>query len=581
MYCDTSVKIISEFPLGSCVQTFVFDLIAGIIATGFMYRFQQGIEISHPIYSIIFSNIAVTTAVSFITFIFNMIEIYIKPCSVIFLLTLLNSSSILINNVSLMIIAFLRYHILVTVKKYTDGQEMDLMKIRKFALIANWLLIIIILVTRGFFFHLIAINKENTPWAVSFTVVITVLLLITTLTVYYKMDVGLKLIQNIPDIEVKDATIDIGEEQNSVLSESSHMENVNTAKENQSCHPNESGRSCDKKRITRLSLNTLSNFTTVECCTNNLESNILRNESNVLHPTMEEENRYGGIYIGEVIKPNRIQYDSKEKKTSSKKVVDRLNEIVKSSEQNILVVEHKNSRLIPSNIVLVNPFDCTTNQRSPKIHDKSIQPEQTYQPLDNESVLPNQVFCEENTTDIVVPTSNETLKSYHIRGAKSNFLDTDAISNVNNENIVKVQHQQKKSSDDRDLDRISVIDECISSAALQKVNITTETKDLHKTTKDYNDSKEHKSIKKSSLICLVYLLFVFIAVIFIYISIKKQKPNFFLLFLIMIGQKLYRTFATILTSIYCFELVQTLFSQIIYDIIFHSRGFYIRIREAI
>ena len=106
MYCDTSVKIISEFPLGIGVQTIVFDLIAGIIATGFMYRFHQGIEISHPIYSIIFSNIAFTTAVSFITFIFNMIEIYIKPCSVIFLLTLLNSSSILINNVSLMIIAF-------------------------------------------------------------------------------------------------------------------------------------------------------------------------------------------------------------------------------------------------------------------------------------------------------------------------------------------------------------------------------------------------------------------------------------------------------------------------------------------
>ena len=520
MYCDTAKTLFSEFPVGNFIQTIVFDLIAGILATGFLYRFQQGIEISHPIYSVIFSNITFTTAVSFLTFILNIIVINIKSCGITYLLIVLSSSSTLINNVSLLIIAFLRYHLLVTVKRYTDNQEIDLIKIRKVALIANWLLIIFILVTRGFFFYLKVVNQENTQWAVSFTVILIFLLPIITLIVYYKMDVGLKLMQNIN--EVKDATLDIGEEQ---------------------------------------------------------QSNI---DLDVPHLATKEKNIYGGIYIGEIIKPNICQWGSKEKQTSSNQSISSLTEVVKSSEQKTLEVGLKDSKLIPSDTVLVNPFVCTANHLGKRIHDNSIQPEQSYGPLENESVLPNQVFSKEDRAAVMVPISNKLVKSYQTHRAKRNFLDEDAINKSNDENMVKLQHQPKKSSDIKDLDKIFVIGESISStASSQKVNTTTETKDLDQTTKDYNEGKEHKSIRKSCLICLVYISLMLTLAFFIYINRSKQKPNFFLIIVMVIAQKLFRTFATILTSIYCFELIKILFSQIFYDIIFHCQDLYIRIREAI
>jgi hypothetical protein len=54
-YCDLIEDFTVEFKTVSLVQIFVVDLICGMLATGFVIKFYQGIEVSHPIYSVLFT----------------------------------------------------------------------------------------------------------------------------------------------------------------------------------------------------------------------------------------------------------------------------------------------------------------------------------------------------------------------------------------------------------------------------------------------------------------------------------------------------------------------------------------------
>ena len=77
---------------------------------------------------------------------------------------------------------------------------------------------------------------------------------------------------------------------------------------------------------------------------------------------------------------------------------------------------------------------------------------------------------------------------------------------------------------------------------------------------EYNDSKEHKSIKKSILINAIW--FVFLSIFVIVIHMQKNL-NLVLGFIIIASIRLYRTFGIILTWIFSFDLVHNLFVQMI------------------
>ena len=51
------------------IQGILFDLIGGTISLACLYKFYQRIEISHPLYAVLFSNITFSTAITFLTFV--------------------------------------------------------------------------------------------------------------------------------------------------------------------------------------------------------------------------------------------------------------------------------------------------------------------------------------------------------------------------------------------------------------------------------------------------------------------------------------------------------------------------------
>ena len=86
------------------------------------------------------------------------------------------------------------------------------------------------------------------------------------------------------------------------------------------------------------------------------------------------------------------------------------------------------------------------------------------------------------------------------------------------------------------------------------------------TTEVYKDSREHESIMKFVTIISLFLFLSIFSIIFIrtFLGFDLSKvTNLILVLVITIVLKLFRTFILIFSSIYCFELIRSLFSAII------------------
>ena len=193
-HCETFQETIANHPSEFLAQTVVFDLIGGIIVAGFVYKFYQGIEISHPLYSVLFSDIVLTTVLSFVSFLLSILQYSVDSCGFTYISLWLNSASTFINMVSQMIIAFLRYHLLVTKKNKDDYHTIDLAEIRWVALASNWAILISMFAFRGLVMLPNFIDGTNTIWGAIFYGVLSITFPIVTLLVYYRMDKKLKLV---------------------------------------------------------------------------------------------------------------------------------------------------------------------------------------------------------------------------------------------------------------------------------------------------------------------------------------------------------------------------------------------------
>ena len=72
---------------------------------------------------------------------------------------------------------------------------------------------------------------------------------------------------------------------------------------------------------------------------------------------------------------------------------------------------------------------------------------------------------------------------------------------------------------------------------------------------DYKKSKEHQSVIKAVLMNLFY--FAFMAITFgISLIISKDNMNYFAIIVMGSMLSLYRTFAPIMSSVYCFEVIR-------------------------
>ena len=54
---------------GFLIESAILDLIAGIVLSGCAFQLYRGVEISHPVYTVLFSNILFCAVSSFISFI--------------------------------------------------------------------------------------------------------------------------------------------------------------------------------------------------------------------------------------------------------------------------------------------------------------------------------------------------------------------------------------------------------------------------------------------------------------------------------------------------------------------------------
>ena len=67
-YCDALDEVNRKVSAVKLTISVVLDLLAGIAASGFAYKFYQGIEVAHPIYTIVFTNIIFSTFLSYFAF---------------------------------------------------------------------------------------------------------------------------------------------------------------------------------------------------------------------------------------------------------------------------------------------------------------------------------------------------------------------------------------------------------------------------------------------------------------------------------------------------------------------------------
>ena len=167
------------------IQSTFVDLIAGIILSALTYQFYRGIEISHPVYSILFGNIVYSIVSSFISFCGAVYPYIGQSCVIFLLLNRYNiGSNFIVNIVSWTSISVLRYHLLITAKIENKHNELNLPRIRNISLIANWAIIVVtlILLAIGYIFQMKLL-----------VVPVTMVLFISSIFfVYYKMDLKLK-----------------------------------------------------------------------------------------------------------------------------------------------------------------------------------------------------------------------------------------------------------------------------------------------------------------------------------------------------------------------------------------------------
>ena len=79
--CDTFLELDKNENIAlRVITTIALDLIVGMLAGALSYRFYQGIDISHPVYAVIFTNILYSTFTSFTSFLIIIIDCFLDSC---------------------------------------------------------------------------------------------------------------------------------------------------------------------------------------------------------------------------------------------------------------------------------------------------------------------------------------------------------------------------------------------------------------------------------------------------------------------------------------------------------------------
>ena len=438
------------------------DLFASFLASIFTIRFYHRIEISHPLYAVIFMDIVISTATSYLSIILFLVNSIIDSDTITFIDYGFSIITAFKNVSSFMMIAFIRYYLLVHVKTNENEEEIDMIQVKKIFLIMNCVVLLIIFLIRGGLHIVRFIGYDVKLAVIACGICLMVLPLILTLILNRKIDTFLKFEHDENDPNV-----------NNPLSRPEEDENQLSQFER-------SGRNGKHERPSKTKVSSAAS------------SNKDR-----------QSQRYGGIYIGE---------------TS---------------------INSPDASNMNKNEIRLSTIDVNT--------------------------LPNQVIIE---------------KEDQIHNIESNDLSEDKTVSLHsndktehraNSNLCNLNTQNNAMNiDENEIEVLESIDDVVNNFPPRNMIFPADPLDNDgRAMMVYNDSREHKSISKfvnitSLLLLLVILSLILTTFIRVFMDFDLSKITNVIIFMVhTIFLKLLRTFLVIVSSVYCFELVRSLFSSII------------------
>ena len=477
------------------ISSVVFDLMAALLATFFTFRFYKHIEISHPLYAIIFMDIVISTATSYLVFILFLVNSQVNSDVITILEYDVNAISVFNNVSSFMMIAFIRYYLLVLTKTNKNEGEIDMMKVKNISLIMNCIVFVIIFLIRGGLCTARLVGYNVKLEMLSSGLCLSILPLIITLILNRKIDIFLKSEHDPNDLNANNRSTQPGEDQ----FPRPHSHSLRDRRGNDGKRERLNPRIPDIESncssvIERGGTSIAYSRYAGDCNTEAVSS--------ISHYIDGENQKYGGIYVGEtsISSPNATNINENEVISSTKNVDMLPNQVNIESEDSIHIIESKHS----------------SEAKTVSLHHNCNIEHRKNSYLINTNTQNDTANVDENRIEVLETIDDESTNS----PSPNMSFPSDREGNTTYE------------------------------------------------TEDYNESREHKSILKCVMITSLFLLILTLTITFIrflkgFNLDTITKIILFMVFTILV--KLCRTFMVIFSSIYCFELVRSLFMIITND----------------
>ena len=486
-----------------------FDFVLGTVSSLFTYKIYQGVEISHPVYAVVFSNNLLANILSLLMFLQVIIRYCTECCSCRYLGMALFSCVFFMNCICWTIVAILRYHLLVTMKRQGTGGT-DMMKITRIALGFYWGLLILLSVARC---TLIEISDEVGNFSVRWigTLLIISVLTIITMVVYYRLDVELEANQKVTNTKHE---TEIGGAAPTRVTPNEGQRNTSTS----SCEmkirsPYDGKNQSNKEEHIPTCTSRLHEMkvTAVEF-ENSIPSSITTRTTVGCHGS--DEKPHGGIYVGE-------EEICKKHNTTN---------IMKDQEEMGSSVKIEDGK--------------TTQKNEIKKYSSAFC---SYYDIS----LPNEV--NENKTNI----ANRT--SFQGSCPKPNDKQEDIQTRVK-----KLTHKEQQNADDRIVVDPNWLEEEQHDPGEDKREIQHAPEEQASLeVNEYRNSREHESIRKAFIanwLCIGFYTALLSGSVIVHRSSGKNISPILIVRSII---SLYRTCIPIVSSIYCFDVIRSLFRQIL------------------
>ena len=294
-FCGDSLgfHLLDEIKKEILVSSIFVDLISGLFSSMFTYQMYFGVDITHPVYSVVFSNIILSILLSYSAFVGKLIAACVQSCVPLVLNMITQSCLFFMNSICWVVVAFLRYRLLVTMKRQDyEEDRMDMERLKKLALFAYWGSIIVFSLIRctfvlGNYFGLISKVSRGAYFAI-----LSVVFPTCTCTVYYKLD-----------LELERRKHDVNNE-NRV--QALNPETRDTKRSSTANAHNSTGRSCSDKKamLTKKNKMDIRLWNTSKVTPQINQSSIVsfqpksRNADSTVNLNSPDDLPYGGIYIG-------------------------------------------------------------------------------------------------------------------------------------------------------------------------------------------------------------------------------------------------------------------------------------------